>query len=236
MSELECKDCFLKFSSAEELANHKEKFCTESDWYDPLMMKASLEAERNIEEGERKALSFDEVRQYLKKRTKNAGDPLIGALALNDVKGGFKNNEKHLEALHTHISKQRDLEKAEELRQLKIKQQKMRAMKTQEEREVRDLMSELEKRKDLELRQRMEKEMVKRELRSLDAIQMKQLEAERRAEIAQLARDLPRIRILRLNFMSIIWLYGHSLLFDNKVIFLRNSFFSFFRFYLLFSY
>ena len=34
MSGLECKDCFLKFSTAEELANHKEKFCTESDWYD----------------------------------------------------------------------------------------------------------------------------------------------------------------------------------------------------------
>ena len=32
-------------------------------------MKASLEAERNIEEGEKKALSFDEVREYLKKRT-----------------------------------------------------------------------------------------------------------------------------------------------------------------------
>ena len=65
----------------------------------------------------------------------------------------------------------------------------MRAMKTQEEREVRDLMGELEKRKELELRQRMEKEMVKRELRSLDAVQMKQLEQDRRAEIAQLARE-----------------------------------------------
>ena len=189
MSGLECKDCFLKFSTAEELANHKEKFCTESDWYDPLMMKASLQAEKDVEEGEKKALSFDEVRQYLKKRTRNAGDPLIGALALDDIKGGFKNSEKHLETLHMHIAKQRELEKAEELRQLKIKQQKMRAMKTQEEREVRDLMGELEKRKELELRQRMEKEMVKRELRSLDAVQMKQLEQDRRAEIAQLARE-----------------------------------------------
>ena len=186
---LECADCFMKFSSAAELANHKEKFCTESEWYDPLMMKASLEAERNIEEGDKKALTFDEVREYLKKRTKNAGDPLIGSLTLDDTKGGFRTNEKHLEALHTHISKQRELEKQEELRQLKIKQQKMRAMKTQEEREVRDLMTELEKAKELELRQRMEKEMVKRELRSLDAIQMKQLEQERRAEIAQLARE-----------------------------------------------
>ena len=35
----------------------------------------------------------------------------------------------------------------------------------------------------------MEKEMVKRELRSLDAVQMKQLEQDRRAEIAQLARE-----------------------------------------------
>ena len=84
---LECADCFMKFSSAAELANHKEKFCTESEWYDPLMMKASLEAERNIEEGDKKALTFDEVREYLKKRTKNAGDPLIGALTLDDTKG-----------------------------------------------------------------------------------------------------------------------------------------------------
>ena len=76
------------------------------------MMKASLEAERNIEEGDKKALTFDEVREYLKKRTKNAGDPLIGALTLDDTKGGFRTTKKNSKP-STHISKQRELETEE---------------------------------------------------------------------------------------------------------------------------
>ena len=186
---LECATCFLKFGSQEELANHKGNFCAESEWYDPFTMKASLEAEQAVDDDGKKALTFEEVRQYLKVRMKTAGDPALGPLSLNDLRKGFRKDEKDLEILHSHISKQRELEKASELRQLKIHQQKMRALKTQEEREVRNLMLELEKRKDLELRQRLEKEMVKRELRGLDAVQMKALEMERRAEIAKLARE-----------------------------------------------
>ena len=186
---MECTECFMKFDTPEQLNNHRKKFCQESDWFDPLMMKATLMAEQDIENGDRKALSFDEVRQYLKVRTKGLGDPSVGTLTLDDMRNGFLKNEKDLEILHSDISKQRALEKSEEVRQLKIRQQKMRALKTQEEREVRDLIVELEKRKELELRQRLEKEMVKRELRSLDAVQMKSLEHERKAEIAKLARE-----------------------------------------------
>ena len=94
----------MKFYTPEQLTNHRQKFCQGSDWFDPLMMKASLEAERNVENGDRKALSFDEVRQYLKVRTKSSGDPTIGALTLDDMRNGFQKDEKDLEILHSNIS------------------------------------------------------------------------------------------------------------------------------------
>ena len=53
--------------------------------------------------------------------------------------------------MHRLITSQRNQEKAEQLRQLKIKQQKIRAQRNQDEREIRDLMRDLEKRKEVSL-------------------------------------------------------------------------------------
>ena len=185
----ECIECSLKFNTKAELANHKEKFCVDSQWHDPLAMQQTIEAESRLDGGQKKALSFDEVRSYLKNRTQDATNPVVGALTLNDMRDGFRKNDQQLELLHQQISRQRESEKAEELRQLKIKQQKARAKKNQEERELRDLIANLEKKKEKELRHRMEKEMIKRELRNLDAIQLKQIEVDRKEEIAKLARE-----------------------------------------------
>ena len=86
-------------------------------------MQQSMETEESMT-GAKKALSFDEVRSYLRNRTENATNPVVGALTLNDMRDGFRKNDQQLELLHQQISRQREKEKAEELRQLKIKQQK----------------------------------------------------------------------------------------------------------------
>ena len=186
---LECLECSLTFKTKEELANHKKNFCVESQWHDPLAMQQSMETEESMTGGQKKALSFDEVRNYLRNRTENATNPVVGALTLNDMRDGFRKNDQQLELLHQQISRQREKEKVEELRQLKIKQQKARAQKNKEERELRDLIKKLENKKEQELRHRMEKEMIQRELRNLDAIQLKQIESDRKEEIAKLARE-----------------------------------------------
>ena len=51
--------------------------------------------------------------------------------------------------MHRLITEQRSQEKAEQLRQLKIRQQRIRAQRNQDEREIRDLMRDLEKRKEV---------------------------------------------------------------------------------------
>ena len=134
-------------------------------------------------------MSFNEVKDYLKKRTLAAGDPHVASMSLKDMRRNFQKDGKKLEELHLHITRQREIEKAEELRLLKVRQQKARAEKNKEERELRDLISKLEKQKESEIRKRMEKEMIKRELRDLDAIQLKQIENDRKQEIAKLARE-----------------------------------------------
>ena len=186
---LECLECNLQFASKEELVNHKEKFCVESDWFDPVVMKQTLEAEHAMEVKDRKALTLGEVKDYLKKRTSAANDPHIAGMTLKDMRGEFQKGDKSLEELHQRITRQRHEEKAEELRQLQLRQQQARAEKNKEERELRDLMLNLEKQKESELRKRMEREMIKRELRNLDAVQLKSIEMDRKEEIANLARQ-----------------------------------------------
>ncbi len=85
---LECLECSLTFKTKEELANHKKNFCVESQWHDPLAMQQAMETEESMTGGQKKALSFDEVRSYLRNRTENATNPVVGALTLNDMREG----------------------------------------------------------------------------------------------------------------------------------------------------
>ena len=57
--------------------------------WDPLAMQQSMETEESMTGGQKKALSFDEVRSYLRNRTENATNPVVGALTLNDMREGF---------------------------------------------------------------------------------------------------------------------------------------------------
>lgn len=113
-------------------------------------------------------MSFEEVRQYLKGRGLEDEDGNIGNMDLEGIRTQFRENELEMDRLRKQITMKRESEKAEELRRLKIKQQKLRARKNQEETEIRDLMKKLEKRKESELRARLERERVKRELQEID--------------------------------------------------------------------
>lgn len=67
---------------------------------------------------------------------------------------------------------ERQKEKAEEVRALKIKQQKARMQKRQEEEEIKELMQEVESRREAELRARIEREAIKKEIRQLDSVRI----------------------------------------------------------------
>lgn len=188
----------MNFDTREALANHKTNFCIDSDWVDPEVMKRQLENEEagGTNSGTRD-LSFDEVKSYLKRRAtgEETGFDRVGGKTIQSLRDTFqKKGGDGLEEMHRIVMQQRASEKAEELRKLKIRQQKIRAQRNQDEREIRDLMRDLEKRKEVELRARMEREVVKRELRNLDAVQLKSIESERKQEIAQLARERENLK------------------------------------------
>ena len=194
-----CRECNMNFESSESLANHKANFCIDSDWVDPEVMKRQLENEEaGGANGGTRELSFDEVKSYLKRRAtgEETGFDRIGVKSIQSLRDTFnRKGGEGLEEMHRIVMTQRAQEKAEELRKLKIRQQKIRAQRNQDEREIRDLMRDLEKRKEVELRARMEREVVKRELRNLDAVQLKSIESERKQEIAQLAREREQLKM-----------------------------------------
>ena len=144
----------MTFDTPEALANHKKNFCVNSDWVDPDVMRRAIETEEaGLLQDNTRELSFDEVKKYLTQRAQGAGDHLssIGGETLASLRDNLKKDDKGLEEMHRLITSQRNQEKAEQLRQLKIKQQKIRAQRNQDEREIRDLMRDLEKRKEVSL-------------------------------------------------------------------------------------
>ena len=148
---LECRECNISFDTPEALANHKKSFCVKSDWYDPDVMRRALEAEETgLAQGRSKELSLNEVKAYLKQRASGQVDSndRVGGKTLASLRDKFQNDE-NLEEMHRLITEQRNQEKADQLRQLKIRQQKIRAQRNQDEREIRDLMRDLEKRKEV---------------------------------------------------------------------------------------
>lgn len=70
------------------------------------------------------------------------------------------------------VAKQRRGEKAEEIRALKVRQQKSRMQHKQEEDEIQELMKEVESRREMELRARIEREGIKKQIRDLDTVRI----------------------------------------------------------------
>lgn len=87
------------------------------------------------------------------------------------------------------VKHERQREKAEEVRALRVKQQKARMQKRQEEDEIQELMKEVESRRENELRSRIEREAIKKEIRDLDSKGLEYLEEERKRELKKLAKE-----------------------------------------------
>ena len=70
-----------------------------------------------------------------------------------------------------------------------MQQQKIRARKRHEESEIGAIMERLERRKETELRLRLERERIKRELQSVDQSRLSTMGAEKRRELETLAQE-----------------------------------------------
>ncbi len=113
----------------------------------------------------------------------------IGTITLGDLRKELHKDEEQLQRLKRQLATKREKEKVEELRNLKVTQQKVRARQRAEDKEIHDLILELEKRKEKELRLRMKQEKIKAELQRIDQVRLGSLEQERKRELEALAKQ-----------------------------------------------
>ncbi|KAF0698182.1 Aste57867_11167 [Aphanomyces stellatus] len=185
-------DCNMAFDAAADFANHKAKFCIQSDYFDPVKLQQSLlHAETTTDATATSVLTFAQVQQYLNGSVESGG---IGKVSLLDLKATMQKNELEMDKLRRHVKKTREKEKADELRVLKTKQQHALLQKQKEDAEVVALLQEIERRKEEELRARAQREKVKAELRYLDAAGMASLEEERKRELIDLVKQMELLK------------------------------------------
>jgi len=158
--DLKCWECNLSFSTQEELMNHKEKFCTNSVYNDPVALARRLAREeaKAKDDDTSRIMSFEEVRHYLRGHGVESDEGQIGPANLSTLRKRFQSDAREMDILKKEIKRKQELEKAEQLRKLKIGYQQMRAVKVQEDNEIVKLMEELEKKKESALRHRFDKE------------------------------------------------------------------------------
>ncbi|OQR83526.1 hypothetical protein ACHHYP_14578 [Achlya hypogyna] len=176
-----CADCFLQFESAADFANHREKFCVESEYADPAKLEAALKQK----EAPSAAMTFADVQLYLSASTVN---PALQRTSLHDLKAQVTSNDSEMQRLRQQLQRDRAREKADEIRALKHKQQQALLQTKLEEDAVVALLKEIEARKQDELRARLAQEQIKKQLQALDLADMASLEDERKRELAELSR------------------------------------------------
>lgn len=120
-------------------------------------------------------MTFKQVKEYLKTNdtvlpSVEEGGDMVGQTTLADLKKNMNQNELEMSHLRKKVQRERMEEKAEEVRALKVKQQRIKLQKRKEEEEIKEMMQEVEKRREEELRARIEREAIKKEIKDLDTV------------------------------------------------------------------
>eukprot|EP01083_Nonionella_stella_P052541 139360_1 len=132
----ECRDCSMRFDSAEHMANHINKFCKDSAFGDPEVFLRQLRAADGVDNAgvHQGALTFAEIRSYVE--TQEDGN--VGQMTLDDIRKQFQSDEleSELEKLKAEVLQKREAEMVEELRQLKLRQKMLSLERDKEQEKV----------------------------------------------------------------------------------------------------
>ena len=113
----------------------------------------------------------------------------MGALTLAELRSQLHAGDAETEELVQLEARQKDAQRADDLRRLKIRHQKLKSKRHQDLAAVKDLVAELEKRKEAELRIRLERQRLMRSLKKVDKSRLASMEAEKKKELAALAKE-----------------------------------------------
>ncbi|OQS04263.1 hypothetical protein THRCLA_03490 [Thraustotheca clavata] len=177
-------DCHLQFDCAADFANHREKFCINSEYSDPAKFQALLDAEFTTS-SKAQGITFGQIEQYL---TSGFAPSNISQLSLLDLKTNLAQNDVEMKKLRKQLVKDREKEKAQELRALKLKQTQALLAQKQDDEQVQELFVAIERQKQQELEARLVQEQIKNELHHLDHEGIASLEEERKRELLELTK------------------------------------------------
>lgn len=125
-------------------------------------------------------------------RLKNSGQvPEYDVLKPNSTKNdtGQKNYDLEFKKQYDIAIQGRELEMQNELDRLKKEKAEIRVRKQKEEENLTDLMKEIELKKERDLRARIEKEQIKKEIMLLEKNKLSSLEQEKKASLEKLAGE-----------------------------------------------
>lgn len=202
---LECRDCEMRFDSRDQMNNHLAKFCVKSDYGDVKKLQRKLEEANKEGDGAkidlRNNLSVDEIRSYLR------GEELPQSLEIHELPLGVL--RQHIRSVESEFSlaikdqmARKEQEMRQELNNLRLEKQKIRAKRKQEEAVLEDLLRELEKRKEREFKARTEKEQIEIALKELENRKLTTLEAEKKAELKKLHEQREMLRLKEEELMT----------------------------------
>ena len=185
--ENECRECGFVFEDSVQLANHKANFCTDSKYFDPAKAQQLLTFEENPNK-QAGNLSFNDIRSYLRQQGDLSGQG-VGKMTLADIKGQLADNDSDFDILRQQLQEERDVERADQLRALNVKQQKARTRENANVKEITELHAELEARKEGELRARIERDRVQRQLKAMNHEQLHRTAGVKKRELKKIADE-----------------------------------------------
>ncbi len=133
-------------------------------------------------------MNFDQVKDYLQGRGEPALAKEMGGMSLLEMKNKFGDNEMELKRLQKELVQKRQREMADDIRQLKVQQEKSRTKKNQNDLEVAHLIKELQLRKQEEMEMELRKVKIQRELKQVDQKVLVGMEQEGKKTLDQLQR------------------------------------------------
>ena len=113
----------------------------------------------------------------------------LGRMTLANLKANLFDQTEENDKLLDLVKQKRRADSVDELRKLKIEHRKLRAQKQKESLEIQKTMIEMEKKKQMELKLRLEKERLKQNFEKVDKSNLNKLETNKRRELEKLTQE-----------------------------------------------
>eukprot|EP00003_Mantamonas_plastica_P023640 TRINITY_DN4284_c0_g2_i1.p1 TRINITY_DN4284_c0_g2~~TRINITY_DN4284_c0_g2_i1.p1 ORF type:complete len:300 (+),score=96.26 TRINITY_DN4284_c0_g2_i1:1081-1980(+) len=189
-----CSNCSLRFDTPEKLTNHKNGFCNvdlsslkSSITQQEVQVKAKLNSE-SISSSTTTPVTYSNLQSILKPGSDDSNNSL-SSMSLADLRKEFQSNEQEMGRLKREFQSSKEVDKADQIRRLKAQQQELRKQKEEEERQLLELLKQMEDQKKKEIETRMAKDQIRNQIARVDKKELGLLSKEAERELEELRKQ-----------------------------------------------